>query len=87
MLDLRQALAKALADSEEPMGEWTKDANGRPIQSLSFAVLDADGDTVVSVTGTLRVHAKVMASLEGAALVSWPSRKQVVAALKEGTLA
>lgn len=82
MLDLRLATADALEDLEEPMGEWRRDANGRPIQDVDFEIRDEDGDLVVQLDGTLRVFAKGTKNTDGSTVYSLPSRRQMIAVIR-----
>lgn len=82
MLDLRKPLATVLAKCEEAIGEWTKDAHGRPVQTTDFAVQDADGNVVATFVGTLRLYPLVVKQADGTTTISLPSRSQVVSLLR-----
>lgn len=83
-LDLRAAVAKALAACEETIGEWQRDVHERPVQSLDFEVRDADGNLVAQLNGTFRLYPVPTGEkqADGTVISSLPTRKQVTDLLR-----
>jgi hypothetical protein len=83
MLDLRLAVAKALAACEETIGEWQRDVHERPVQSLDLEVRDADGNLVATVNGTLRLYpVPTGETRDYGTIMELPTRAQVISLLR-----